>query len=133
MTTKRAHAHPARKPYPMPVTGRDAPVIQPRKAAPTPAAPTDLLDDLRRGRLSQHCPAPACGIAEAAGSYCTRCETATGPADWYRPAASDAQRAHLREARAIQSGGDRPQPRAEQEQSAPPAIPARAPTTVAAA
>ena len=38
------------------------------------------------GRLSQTC--PSCGRDEAAGWYCTGCARPTGPAEWYRPAAS---------------------------------------------
>ena len=34
----------------------------------------------RPGKLSQRCP---CGIAEAAGSYCTRCLRPMGEADWF--------------------------------------------------
>ena len=44
--------------------------------------PADVADDLLKGHLSQHC--PDCGITEAAGGYCTKCDRRTGPADWFR-------------------------------------------------
>jgi hypothetical protein len=59
---------------------------------PIPAA---IADDLLKGHLSQHC--PDCGITEAAGGYCTKCDRLTGPADWFhgtsRKTQGDASRA----------------------------------------
>jgi hypothetical protein len=51
--------------------------------------PADIAADLVAGRLSQRC--EPCGITEAAGGYCSRCGRQTGPADWFRQAASEAQ------------------------------------------
>ena len=42
----------------------------------------DVQALLQAGRLSQRC--PGCGTVEAAGSYCTRCHQAAGPAEWFR-------------------------------------------------
>ena len=53
--------------------------------------PADVAADLVAGRLSQRC--PQCGTTEAAGGHCTACFVVTGPADWFRQEASDAQRA----------------------------------------
>ena len=36
---------------------------------------------MERGKLDQVC--PACGLWEAAGSYCTRCLFITGPETYY--------------------------------------------------
>jgi hypothetical protein len=44
--------------------------------------PAAVADDLLKGHLSQRC--PVCGITEAAGGYCTKCDRRTGPADWFR-------------------------------------------------
>ena len=43
---------------------------------------TALLQE--RGRLSQRC--PSCGIVEAAGAYCSKCLTPTGPATFFTQA-----------------------------------------------
>lgn len=49
------------------------------------------MSDLQQGRLEQLC--PACGFREAAGSYCSKCHTKTGAADWRKAVMTDAQRA----------------------------------------
>ncbi len=54
--------------------------------------PTAAL--LQAGRLEQAC--PACGLREAAGSYCTADGTPIGPADWRRGASRRAQGAASR-------------------------------------
>lgn len=36
---------------------------------------------VQRGRLTQIC--PACGVVEAAGSYCTRCRRPMTESDWF--------------------------------------------------
>jgi hypothetical protein len=51
-------------------------------------------EDLQRGRLEQAC--PDCGRWEAAGSYCSGCDRAMGPDDWY-PNGSAAGRARARQ------------------------------------
>lgn len=67
---------------------------------------TDLTTLHQQGKLSQTC--PACGLTEAAGFYCTKCSTRTGPADWFRGTDSEAQAA-AKKARALgrQSTSDR--------------------------
>ena len=52
---------------------------------------------LAAGKLEQTC--QICGRSEAAGYYCTACGRSTGPADWRRGEATDAQRAALTAAR----------------------------------
>ena len=49
---------------------------------------------LQAGRLEQVC--PACGLREAAGSYCSADAAPTGPADWRRGASRRAQGAASR-------------------------------------
>lgn len=36
----------------------------------------------QEGKLRQRC--PACGLVEAAGGYCTKCLTKTGPAGYFQ-------------------------------------------------
>jgi hypothetical protein len=55
---------------------------QEKQERPGPRLPAAIADDLLKGHLSQHC--PVCGITEAAGGYCTKCDRRTGPADWFR-------------------------------------------------
>jgi hypothetical protein len=55
---------------------------QVESAHPAAILPAAIADDLLKGHLSQHC--PDCGITEAAGGYCTKCDRRTGPADWFR-------------------------------------------------
>ena len=64
--------------------------------SPHPAAtlPADVAADLLAGKLEQVC--PTCGLREAAGGYCTACATPTGPADWRRGTARQAQGAASR-------------------------------------
>ena len=59
-----------------------------------PSLPADVAADLVAGRLSQRC--PDCGITEAAGGYCTKCDRRTGPADWLRQCLSAEQKAARR-------------------------------------
>jgi methionyl-tRNA synthetase len=59
-------------------------------------AETALL--LQRGKLDQVC--PDCGRKEAAGYECTACARPTGPAEWYRPAATASEIERLTRARA---------------------------------
>jgi hypothetical protein len=84
----------------------EAPIV--RHAAPAPVAtvrrrdpaiPAALAEQLAAGKLSQRC--DVCGITEAAGFTCTSCDRATGPADWFRPEASTAQKAALTASRAM--------------------------------
>lgn len=49
-----------------------------------------------RGRLSQRC--PTCGLAEAAGAYCTSCLGTTGEPTWYAPEAAGARAESLQAA-----------------------------------
>ena len=65
-----------------PATSPEAPGSIPGHGAGAPAIPAAIADDLLKWRLSQHC--PVCGITEAAGGYCTKCDRRTGPADWFR-------------------------------------------------
>jgi len=60
----------------------EAPGAEPGRGAGVPSLPAAIADDLLKGHLSQHC--PVCGITEAAGGYCTKCDRRTGPADWFR-------------------------------------------------
>jgi len=64
--------------------------------SPHPAAtfPADVAADLLAGKLEQVC--PTCGLREAAGGYCTADGTPTGPADWRRGTARQAQGAASR-------------------------------------
>ena len=66
-------------------------VVAAKRAARAAALPADVAEDLVAGRLSQRC--EPCGITEAAGGYCTSCGRLTGPADWFRAVASEAQKA----------------------------------------
>jgi hypothetical protein len=71
----------------------------------------DLQDLLAQGRLSQRC--PACGITEAAGSYCTACYTPTSEADWRPSERSAAQLAALDRLRASGTAKSAPGPAEE--------------------
>ena len=60
-----------------------------KRAARLASIPAELAAELVAGRLSQRC--PDCGITEAAGGYCTKCDRLTGPADWFRGTSRKAQ------------------------------------------
>ena len=67
---------------------------QVESAHPAVTLPTDIAADLLAGKLEQVC--PTCGLREAAGGYCTADGAPTGPADWRRGTARQAQSAASR-------------------------------------
>jgi len=73
---------------------------------------------LHAGNLQQTC--PACGHREAAGSYCTRCETPLSPADWHRRPRAPRKRATPARDRTGHSVDSQAKRAADRRKSAPP-------------